>query len=93
MANQEQEITTVSEKGQVVIPLSVRRRLGIKPKTRFVVYGEGDTVIMTRIELPNMREEWKRLRAVIDKRIARYGEISDEEISEIVQKHRHERKR
>jgi len=93
MANQEPEITTVSEKGQVVIPLSVRKHLGIKPKTRFIVYGEGDTVIMTKIYLPDVRAEWKRLSAVMDKRKAKYGDISDEEINEIIQKHRHERKR
>ena len=93
MANQEPEITTVSEKGQVVIPLSVRKRLGIKPKTRFIVYGEGDTVIMKKIKMPAVNEEWKRLKTIVDKKTAEYGKISDDEINELVQKHRHGRKR
>lgn len=89
MASYEPEITTVSEKGQVVIPQSVRKYLGIKPKSRFLVYGEGDTVILKRIELPDIKAEWKRLKALVDKRIAKYGEMTEDEINEIVQKYRH----
>lgn len=32
---EELEVTTMSEKGQVVIPQSIRKELGIKPKTSF----------------------------------------------------------
>ena len=55
---QDPEITTVDEKGQVVIPRSLRKELGIKPKTKFLVYGRGDTVIMKKLELPGLRKEW-----------------------------------
>ncbi len=89
MASYEPEITTVSEKGQVVIPQSMRKYLGIKPKNRFLVYGEGDTIILKRIELPDIKDEWKRLKAMVDRRVATYGGITDEEINEIVQKYRH----
>lgn len=89
MAKYEPEITTVSEKGQVVIPQSVRKYLGIKPKTKFLVYGEGDTVIMKRLALPDVKEEWKRLRAIVGKRVAQYGEMTEAEINQIVQKYRH----
>jgi len=34
---EELEVTTMSEKGQVVIPQSIRKELGIKPKTKFLV--------------------------------------------------------
>ncbi len=34
---EEPEITTMSEKGQVVIPQSIRNELGIKPKTKLLV--------------------------------------------------------
>ena len=92
MASYEPETTTVSEKGQVVIPQSVRKYLGIKPKSRFLVYGEGDTVILKRIELPDIKAEWKRLKAVVGKKITKYGEMSEEEINAIVQKYRHGKK-
>ncbi len=38
---------TVSEKGQVVIPASLRRSLGIKPGTQLQFEREGDTIRVT----------------------------------------------
>ena len=93
MASYEPEITTVSEKGQVVIPQSMRKYLGIKPKNRFLVYGEGDTIILKRIELPDIKGEWKRLKVMVDRRVAKYGGMTDEEINEIVQKYRHRKRK
>lgn len=89
----EPDITTITEKGQLVIPKRVRKRLGIVPRNRFLVYGEGDTVILKKIELPNVLDEWKKLKSLVDRRIVRYGEIDENEINEMVQKFRHSKKR
>ncbi len=62
------EVTTISEKGQVVIPQSIRKELGIKPKTKFLVYGRGDTVIMKKLELPDLRKEWDAIFKLMDKK-------------------------
>ncbi len=64
----EPEITTISEKGQVVIPQSIRKELGIKPKNRFLIYGKGDTIIMKKIELPNLKKEWDDIFKLMDKK-------------------------
>lgn len=48
--------TKLSSKGQVVIPESVRRRLGLDPGAEFVVLGQGDTIVLRRISAPSMRE-------------------------------------
>jgi AbrB family looped-hinge helix DNA binding protein len=56
--SEEPQVTTISEKGQIVIPQSIRKELGIKPKTKFLVYGKGDTIIMKKLELPDMKKEW-----------------------------------
>jgi AbrB family looped-hinge helix DNA binding protein len=42
----EQIITTVSSKGQMVIPASIREAMGIQPGTRIAVRQEGDRVIL-----------------------------------------------
>ena len=76
---EEAEVTTISEKGQVVIPRSIRKELGIKPKTKFLVYGKGDTVIMKRLNLPDMKKEWEDLFKMMDKKEVK---LSDEEIQE-----------
>ena len=65
---EELEVTTMSEKGQVVIPQSIRKELGIKPKTKFLVYGRGDTVIMKKLELPDLKKEWEDIFKLMDKK-------------------------
>lgn len=54
------DVTKLSSKGQVVIPQDVREALGLATGTRFVVYGEGDTVILKRVSKPT-EEEGKAL--------------------------------
>ena len=44
------ELTRISEKGQVVIPSSLRKEMGIKKSDQFMVFGEGGTVILKKIE-------------------------------------------
>ena len=48
--------TKLSSRGQVVILEEIRRRLGLEPGVRFVVVGDGDTVVLKRIEAPSLKE-------------------------------------
>ena len=48
--------TKLSSKGQVVIPEDVREELGLEPGAQFIVMGEGDVVILKKIEAPDRRE-------------------------------------
>jgi AbrB family looped-hinge helix DNA binding protein len=48
--------TKLSSKGQVVIPEDVRKELGLEPGTQFIVMGEGDVVILKKIEAPDRSE-------------------------------------
>ena len=77
MTAEEPEVTTISEKGQVVIPQSIRKELGIKPKNKFLVYGRGDTIILKKLELPSLKKEWENIFRLMDKKSLK---ISDEEI-------------
>lgn len=52
--------TKMSSKGQVVIPEEIRKRLGLKAGSQFVVVGEKDVVILKTISPPSM-EEFDRL--------------------------------
>ena len=40
------ELTRISEKGQVVIPSSLRTEMGIKKADQFMIFGEGNTIIL-----------------------------------------------
>jgi len=73
---EEPEVTTISEKGQVVIPQSIRKELGIKPRTKFLVFGRGDTVIMKKLELPDVKKEWEQIFKMIDKKGLKLSEKS-----------------
>jgi len=48
--------TKMSSKGQVVIPEEIRKRLGLKAGSQFVVVGDKDTVILKTISPPSMKE-------------------------------------
>ncbi len=48
--------TTLSSKGQVVIPEEIRVRLGLKAGAQFVVVGDRDTVILKVLEPPSLKE-------------------------------------
>ena len=81
--SEEPQVTTISEKGQVVIPQAIRKELKIKPRTKFLVYGKGDTVIMKRLKLPDVKKEWDEIFTIMDRKNLK---ISEEEIlKEIVE--------
>ena len=47
------EITSISSRGQVVIPQSLRDRLKIHEGEKFVVIGENNTIVLKKLEMPS----------------------------------------
>jgi len=89
---EEPDITVVSDKGQIVIPAYLRNRLGIKPRTKLLVYGIEDTIVLKKLALPDIRKEMQELWKEVDKKISKYGEMSEEEIQSEIEKHRVEKR-
>ena len=54
------EVTSVSSKGQVVIPTRIREELGIVPGTKLIVMSDGDNLLMKPIQ-PPMVETFEKL--------------------------------
>jgi len=75
----------MSTKSQVVIPQSVREKLKLKPKTKLIVYGEGDTIIMKKVQLPDLREEWERIGQIIEERNRKHGPLTEEDVKREVE--------
>ena len=46
------EVTKLSSKGQVVLPQGIREKLHLVTGAKFVVIGEGDVVILKKLEVP-----------------------------------------
>ncbi|MCL4428765.1 MAG: AbrB/MazE/SpoVT family DNA-binding domain-containing protein [Deltaproteobacteria bacterium] len=60
------ETTSVSVKGQVVLPYKIRKALGIRQNTKLIVLQDGNNILLKPIEEPSI-DEFKRLIALGDK--------------------------
>jgi AbrB family transcriptional regulator (stage V sporulation protein T) len=87
----EEEITVVGERGQVVIPKEVRVKLGLKPKTKLLVTRRGNAVVMKKLNLEEERRKLEEIFKSIDKKIEKYGELTEEEINQIIHEYRAKR--
>ena len=81
--------TTLSSRGQVVIPEEIRSRLGLTAGTQFVVIAEGDTVIFKVLEPPSL-SEFKSLLARSQKAAKKAG-MKKADIQEAIDKVRKSR--
>ena len=79
-------MTSMSSKGQVVIPLDVRTRLGLKEGEKFVVLGEGDTLVLKRITMPSLAD-FDVLREKTEKYVAE-RKITPKDLKEAVKRAR-----
>ena len=89
----EPDITIVSDKGQIVIPSYMRNKLGLKPRSKLLVYNIEDTIILKKLTLPDMKREMQELWSRIDKKIAKYGEMNQLEIQAVIERTRFERRK
>ena len=55
------ELTTISEKGQLVIPSSVRQQMKIKKADKFLVFGEGNVLILKKVEPMELKKRLTEL--------------------------------
>ena len=49
------EVTSMSSRGQIVIPLDIREQLGLKEGEKFFVVGEDDTILLKKMTLPSFK--------------------------------------
>ena len=50
------EITSLSSRGQVVIPQEIRNKLNLEDGEKFIVVGKGDTIILKKIKMPSFND-------------------------------------
>ena len=50
---------TVSSKGQIVIPLDLRRELGLREGSKLEVTAKGDGLVLTRVRARAGRPGWR----------------------------------
>ena len=49
------EVTSISSRGQIVIPQNLRDKLKIREGEKFVVIGEDNTIILRKLEMPSFK--------------------------------------
>ena len=49
-------VTRMSSKGQIVVPKSLRDALGLAVGELFAIFGEEDTIILKKIDLPSDKD-------------------------------------
>ena len=90
--NENAALTILSEKGQVVIPARIRSKMGLKAKTKFLVYQCNDSVILKKFEASDLLKELKAMYKKNRRKIAKYGELSIDEINQIIHGHRQKKR-
>ena len=76
------EITSISSRGQVVIPQNLREKLKICEGEKFVVIGEGNTIILKKLEMPSFDGFDKLLRKT--REFAKNKGLKEKDIEEAI---------
>jgi len=87
---EEPEITTMSEKGQVVIPQDLREHLGIKPKTKLLVFVMEGNIIMRKLDIPDVKKEWRNIFQRMDKKRLK---LDENDVIKEIKTHRKEKRK
>ena len=67
------ELTRISEKGQIVIPSSLRKELKINKSDQFMVFVEGNTVILKKVEKMAIKKTFDEIAKPLQKAAQQAG--------------------
>ena len=80
-------ITRLSSKGQIVLPKTIRETLGLRSGEIFAMFGEDDTIVLKKIELPSEKEFEKLLKW--GQKHAKKYKISKRDVLKAIEEARH----
>lgn len=49
------QVTSMSSRGQIVIPQEIRKNLGLQEGEKFIVIAEDDTVLLKKLTVPSFK--------------------------------------
>ena len=76
------EVTSISSRGQVVIPQNLRDKLKIREGEKFVVIGEDNTIILRKLEMPSFKGFDKLLAKT--REFAKKNELKEADIEQAI---------
>ncbi len=77
------ELTRLSEKGQIVIPTDIRKKMKLKEGEKFLVLSLGDTIVLRKLQLPEEKARLKGLLAQARRSAKKHG-LSEREIERLI---------
>ncbi|MCX6742533.1 MAG: AbrB/MazE/SpoVT family DNA-binding domain-containing protein [Candidatus Pacearchaeota archaeon] len=80
------EVTSISSRGQVVIPQEIRERLNIHSGEKFVIIGEANTILLKKLEMPSFNEFEKILKKT--REFAKEKNIKESDVEEAIKRAR-----
>ena len=90
MAQYKSAITTVSSKGQLVLPLDIRNGMNIKPGVKMYVLSDGESIILKPIAQPDI-SEFRSLMDAAEKWALDVG-LTEDDINDAIRSVRTKRK-
>ena len=78
------EVTSLSTRGQVVIPNNIRENLKLKPGTKMIIIQEGDNILLKPIKVPG-QNQFRKIIAIGD-RIREELELKESDIDIAIKK-------
>ena len=82
------EVTSLSTRGQVVIPNKIRENLKLKPGTKMIIIQEGNNILLKPIKEPK-QNQFEKIIAIGD-RIREELELEESDIDAAIKKVRQE---
>jgi len=81
------EVVTMSSRGQLVIPKSIRKEMGLQERDKFIIVRDGENVILRKIK---KGQPDKKLLSLLDELARKFEEarISPEDVKEEIRKTR-----
>lgn len=91
MTTKETELTTISSKGQVVIPQSLRNRLKLAPKTKLLVYGQKNLIVLQKLKIP--KSNLDQIFKTVDMRSRKYKKLTEADVQKEIEAYRREKRK
>ena len=84
------QVLTVSSKGQISLPVNIRKRLSIGTGDKLVAYSSGDVIMLKALKLPSA-EEFKEALAEAQEWAASVG-YKEDDVNDIIKSVRKNKK-
>lgn len=81
------EITSMSSRGQVVIPLDIRQSMNLAEGEKFVVSARGSTLLLRKLEKKDFEAEFDKVMKE-SQEFARKNKITPKDLDEAIKKAR-----